>query len=238
MEKKDWQAHGLALKEVLALEYSPVAISCRKAPASPGVKKKARICRAILDAARGEAIEIDKTNNVCMGAGWHLGFTPITDMARAEIFKKILVEKEKLFSSIEALDKMISQMPPAPDNRDAYFSLAPLEKSEFKPELVIFVVNPEAACKVLTLATYTDGAMPEIKIGGPVCRLGIIYPLVTGEVNISFYDHTARKICHVEKDKLLISVPYEKILKMVESLDTCSAGRAKITYPLELGNIV
>jgi uncharacterized protein (DUF169 family) len=75
--------------------------------------------------------------------------------------------------------------------------------------------------------------MPKIKIGGPTCRLSIIYPLSTGEVNLSFYDYTARKICNVEKDKLLISVPYSRIPRMIESIEKCSAGKAKIEYPQE-----
>jgi len=75
--------------------------------------------------------------------------------------------------------------------------------------------------------------MPKIKIGGPTCRMSIIYPLLTGEVNISFYDYTARKICNVEKDKLLISIPYKKIPQIIESIEKCSAGKAKIEYPAE-----
>jgi uncharacterized protein (DUF169 family) len=108
-----------------------------------------------------------------------------------------------------------------------------MEKSPIQPQLVIFVVNAEASCRLLTLVTFIDGIMPKIKIGGPTCRMSIIYPLVTGEVNLSFYDYTARKMCDVQKDKLLISIPYEKIPRIIESIDRCSAGRAKIEYPAE-----
>lgn len=120
-----------------------------------------------------------------------------------------------------------------PDNANSFFLLSAMEACEIKPELVIFICNAEAACRLLTLAIFIDGVMPKIKIGGPTCRMGIIYPLLTGEVNISFYDYTARKICNVEKDKLLVSIPYEKIPLIVESIDKCSAGRAKIEYPQE-----
>jgi uncharacterized protein (DUF169 family) len=75
--------------------------------------------------------------------------------------------------------------------------------------------------------------MPGIKIGGPTCRMSIIYPLLTDEINISFYDYTARKMCNVEKDKLLISIPYNKMPSIIESIDKCSAGKAKIEYPTE-----
>jgi len=238
MDKKEWQDYGLALKELLQLEYSPVAVSCLKGSPLSGAEKKVRICRAILDAGKGEALQVGKENNACFGAGWHLGFHQIKDPKIINMIRKFVVEGEKLFCSYAALDNLFSQMGEVPDNSHAYFVLSPLEKCEFKPELVIFIANAEASCRLLTLVTFIDGIIPKIKIGGPTCRMSIIYPLVTGEVNISFYDHTARKMCNVEKDKLLISIPYQKIPKIIEGIDKCSAGRAKIEFPPEFRNFL
>jgi len=231
--KKEWQDYSGVLKELLNLEYSPVAVSCAKEPLLESSEKKIRICRAILDAGKGETLQLDKQNNACFGASWHLGFHKLRDPQVINMVKKFVVEGEKLFSSYEALDKLMSQMEEVPDNSGNCFVLAPLEKAELMPELVIFICNAEAACRLLTLATFIDGVMPKIKIGGPTCRMSIIYPLLTGELNLSFYDYTARKMCNVEKDKLLISIPSRKIPQMLESIDKCSAGRAKIEFPVE-----
>lgn len=232
-DKEEWQEFSKILKELLNLEYSPIALSLIKKLLPEPSEKKVRICRAILDAGKGEILHIDKNNNACFGASWHLGFHKIKDPKVINMIKKFVVEGEKLFSSYEALDKLIGQMEEVPDNSGAYFLLTPLEISEDKPDLVIFVCNAEQACRLLTLATFIDGIMPKIKIAGPTCRMSIIYPLLSGELNISFYDHTARKMCNVEKDKLLISIPYKKIPQIIESIDKCSAGRAKIEYPQE-----
>lgn len=233
MEKKDWQRYSLILKELLSLEYSPVAVGCLKEPFFKDTGKKVRICRAILEAGKGQALQVYKDNNACFGASWHLGFNKIKDSKILNMIKKFVVEGEKLFCSYEALDKLISQMGEPPDNPDSYFILAPLERCEFMPQLTIFIVDAEAACRLLTLITFLDGVMPKIKIGGPTCRMSIVYPLLTQEINISFYDYTARKMCNVEKDKLLISVPYKKIPLIIEAIDKCSAGRAKIEFPAE-----
>ena len=40
-------------------------------------------------------------------------------------------------------------------------------------------------------------------------------------------------MCNVPKDKLLVSIPYDRIPKIIESIDKCSAGTAKIEYPQE-----
>jgi uncharacterized protein (DUF169 family) len=147
--------------------------------------------------------------------------------------KKFVVEGEKLFCSYQALEKLISQMEEVPDNSHSCFLLSPLESAELKPQLVIFVCNAEAACRLLTLGIFLDGIMPKVKIGGPTCRMAIISPLLSQEINLSFYDYTARKICNVEKDKLLVTIPYQKIPLIIENIDKCSAGKAKIEYPRE-----
>ncbi|MFC1594174.1 DUF169 domain-containing protein [Candidatus Omnitrophota bacterium] len=233
MEKKQWQEHASILKDIFGLTTSPVAIRCTKEKEEEPDVQKVRICRAILNAAAGASLKVCKENNACFGAGWHLGFHDMKDPKISGMVKKFVVEGEKLFVSYEALDTLVSQMKPVPSNKDACFMLEPMERAEEKPEIVIFVCNPEAACRLLTMVTFLDGNMPKIKIGGPTCRLAIMYPLLTGEVNISFYDFTARKMCNVEKDKLLVSIPYSKIPRIIESIDACSGGTAKIEFPPE-----
>lgn len=218
------------LKESLRLEVAPVGISRvfkEKVPLSSG---RVRICKAILEAASGESKVIGKSNNACFGSGWHLGFQGKAKSKLVTLAKKFVVEREKLFASYQALDNLISQMDEAPFQDNLAYLLEPFDKAKRKPEIVVFVVDPEAACRLLALATFVDGVMPKIKIGGPTCRLAIIYPLLTGNLNISFYDYTARKICSVPKDKLLVSAPYSKVLEMAQNLDSCSAGIAKIDY--------
>ena len=232
-DRKEWQEYSVILKELLNLEYSPVALSCLKEPFLTVEDKKLRICRAILDAGKGQTLEINKKTNACFGASWHLGFNKIDDPKIMNMIKKFVVEGEKLFCSYQALDKLISQMESVPDNSSSYFLLSPLEKAPQLPELVIVIVNAEQACRILTLTMFLDGIMPKIKIGGPTCRMSIIYPLLTGELNLSFYDYTARKMCNVEKDKLLISIPYNRLPKIIENIEKCSAGKAKIEFPQE-----
>ena len=232
-DKKIWQGYSLILKKLLNLESSPVAVSCLKEPFLKSFDRKLRICRAILDAAGGQILQVAKENNACFGAAWHLGFHKFKDPKVINMVKQFVVEGEKLFCSSAALDTLLSQMQDVPDNSRSCFVLSPLEKAEFNPGLVIFVCNADVACRLLTLAIFIDGIMPKIKVGGPTCRMAIIYPLLSNELNLSFYDYTSRKMCNVEKDKLLITIPYKKIAKIIENIDKCSAGRAKIEYPQE-----
>jgi uncharacterized protein (DUF169 family) len=233
LQDKEWLKFSRSLKDILGLQLSPVAISCVDKPLRENFDKKVRICKAILEAAEGDVLQVNRENNACFGAGWHMGFYKLKDPKTIHMIKKFVVEGEKLFSSYEALENLLSQMEEVPDNSNFYFLFSPLEKAEFKPQLVIFVCNAETASRLLTLIVFLDGNMPKLKIGGPTCRMSILYPILKSEVNISFYDYAARKICNVDKDKLLISIPYKKIPQIINSLDRCCAGRAKIEYPTE-----
>lgn len=232
-DKKQWQEFSQIFKDLLQLETSPVGISCLQGAKAQGAQDKVRICRAFLQVAKGATVSVSKENNGCFGAAWHLGFRRLDNPQAAGMVKKFVVEGEKLFSSYQALDKLVSQMGEVPDNSANYFLLCPLANCEQKPDLVLFVVNPEQACRLLTLLTFIDGVMPKIKIGGPTCRLAVIYPLLSGEVNLSFYDYTSRKMCNVDKDKLLLSIPYKRIPQMIAGIDKCTAGKAKMEYPPE-----
>ncbi|MFC1709142.1 DUF169 domain-containing protein [Candidatus Omnitrophota bacterium] len=233
MELVKWEEYSRVLKEVFGLEHNPVAVNCLKDKDIDVGQGKVRICRAILDAATGKSLKVDKANNACFGASWHLGFSQIKDPQVIKMIKKFVVEGEKLFCSYEALDKLISQMEDNPDNSGSCFVLSPLSDIEHEPELVIFVCNPEQACRLLTFVTFFDGLMPKIKIGGPTCRMAIMYPLLTGEVNISFQDATARKMCNMDKNLLFVSIPAKRIPQIVENFDKCSAGTAKMEFPPE-----
>ncbi len=233
MELKKWQDYAGILKNIFGLEQEPVGVSCLKDADIQAEQGKVRICRAILDAGTGKSLKVNKTNNACFGASWHLGFSQIKDPQVIQMIKKFVVEGEKLFCSYEALDKLISQMEENPDNSNSCFTLSPLSNIEKEPELVIFVCNPEQACRLLTFVTFFDGVMPKIKIGGPTCRMAVMYPLLTGEVNVSFQDATARKMCHMDKNLLFVSIPAKRIPQIVENIDKCSAGTAKIEFPPE-----
>ncbi len=225
------------LKKLLGLKYSPVAVSCLESAPESITKDRLRICSAILEAARGRTLELSKANNLCLGANIHLGFHKVrSDKIRAAL-NKFVVEGEKLFCSQQALENLELQLPVPPDNSKKHFVLSPLEKVPNDPQLVIFVVDPEAACRLLTLLTFTNGDMPEIKIGGPTCRLAVIYPLVSAKANISFYDYTSRCLSKIDKDKLLVSIPFVELARMMENIDKCCAGKARMELPVEFRSL-
>ncbi|MFA5115510.1 MAG: DUF169 domain-containing protein [Candidatus Omnitrophota bacterium] len=240
MENNEWKVQAKRIKEVLGLELSPVAIACLKEPVVGGdiPAGRIRMCRAILDAAAGNTLRLRKDNNACFGADHNLGFGGFGGVKAAEQARQFVVEGEKLFCSYDALDKLASQMSPVPDNSGSCFILSPVENADFQAQLIVFICNAEEASRILSLAVFMDGIMPKLKIGGPTCRMAILEPLLTGELNISFYDYTSRRLCKVDKNKLLVSVPVNRMSALAASLEKCSAGTAKVEYPRQLRGLL
>jgi uncharacterized protein (DUF169 family) len=59
----------------------------------------------------------------------------------------------------------------------------------------------------------------------------ITYPLVTGKVNVSFGDITARKMERYPVDELFVTLPYAHLRSVVASFGSCTAGTAKAEIP-------
>ena len=220
------------LRELLGLDYEAIAIAFLDNPIKQE-DKKIRACRAILDAGKGETLQIDSKNCLCFGASWHLGFRRVTDKRILGMIRKFVVEGEKLFCDYAALDNIIKEMGQGADNSSRYLAIAPLAQADFVPQVIAFVCNPEAACRILTLAQFKDGCMPKIKIGGPSCRLGILYPILANEINVSFYDYTSRKMAGLPADKLIVSIPFSRLSSIMDAIDRCSAGTDKVEFPAE-----
>ena len=230
-----WQEYSKRLREVLRLKGSPIAVSYSMVPASGASQGSYFVCQALLDARDGAIINISKESCFCPGGAWHLGLTPRPSGKEYKFLQKFLVEGEKLFCSIATFHRAMALTTPPPLGLAEYVVFSPLEKAEIAPDLVVFLCNPEQACRLITLATYPDGIPPKTEIVGSACHMVIAYPLVSGEINISFLDYTARKWQKYKPDELFVTIPYHKLPGLVDSIDLCSAGTAKVEFPSGFG---
>jgi len=226
-----WQEYSKRLREVLGLVGSPIAVSYSMTPASGGEPGKHRVCQALLDSRDGAIINLSKENSSCRGGTWHLGLAPRPSGEADKALKKFLVEGEKLFCSIATMHRTMTLNTAPPLGLAEYVVFSPLEKAEIAPDLVVFLCNPEQACRLVTLATHPDGLPPKTEVVGSTCHMVIAYPLVTGELNISLMDYTSRRYQGYKADELFVTIPYHKLPGLVGSIDRCSAGTAEVEFP-------
>jgi uncharacterized protein (DUF169 family) len=224
----EWKEFSERLKEVLRLKGSPVAVTYTMRPPKNASEAKPWVCQALLGARDGKTYCVSKEQSSCPGGTWHLGLGPRPSGDAGRALKKFLVHGEKLFSSVTTLHRCMRLTAQPPLNLAEYVVIRPLEEAEEKPDLVVFFCNAEQACRILTLALYATGVPPRMEMAGSACHSAIAYPIVSGEINLSVWDYTARRIQRLNENELTISVPYHHMKDIVGSIERCSAGTASI----------
>jgi len=229
-----WKEYSPRLKDLLKLSGSPIAVTYSMTPATGAKKARPAVCQALIDAHRGAIINITEETCGCPGGVWHLGLGPPPSGKGAEALKKFLVEGEKLFCTLATMHRTMRLTSAPPEGLAKYVVLSPLEKAEFMPDLVVFLCNPEQACRLVTLATFPGGKPPKLEIMGSTCHMVIGYPLVSGELNVSLMDWTDRSHRDYKPDELFVTIPYDLMHGLMWSVDRCGAGTAKFELPPEM----
>jgi uncharacterized protein (DUF169 family) len=229
--KMEWQRWGKQLIEVLGLEKSPVGVTYSDVGPRDASAGKCRVCGALRNAAEGMVIDLTAKNSTCPGGSQYLGLKAQAP-EHARTLREFLIHGEKLFSSPTSIYRSMTLAkvrPPFGLAEHVVFS--PLYRSEFRPDIAVFICNAWQAARLINLAYYETGIPMECDPTGSLCRSVITYPLVTGNVNVSFGDITARKMEKYSADELFVTLPYAHLRSAVASLESCTAGTAEAEIP-------
>jgi uncharacterized protein (DUF169 family) len=225
--KMEWQGWSKRLTEVLGLAKSPVGVTYTDAGLRNASTEKCRICGAIRHAAEGAVIDLTAKNSTCPGGSQYLGLKAQAP-EHARTLREFLIHGEKLFSSPVAIYRstaLAKVRPPLGLAEHVLFS--PLHRAELQPDIAVFICNAWQAARLINLTYYETGIPMKCDPTGSLCRSVITYPLVTGKVNVSFGDITARKMEKYSVDELFVTLPYAHLRSVVASLASCTAGTAK-----------
>ena len=231
---KEWQEYGAQIKDVIGLEGDPVAITYSMRPPSTSSNGKHRVCDALLLARAGQVIDLTAATSSCPGGTWHLGLGERPKGDAGKGLKEFLVNGEKLYCSIATFHRSQALTSAPPLGLADHIVFSPVEKAEFRPDIVLFICNAEQACRLVSLDSYDTGIPPRIEMAGSTCHQAVAYPVVTGELNVSLMDYTSRRIRGYKAEDLLVSIPYHRFHGVIRGIDHSTAGRAKMEVPQAL----
>ena len=227
----EWRHWGEQLTEVLGLKKAPVAVTYADLAPEGASTARCRVCGALREAAQGAVIDLSAENSACPGGSQYLGLRAQAP-EHAETLRRFLIHGEKLFSSPAAIYRSMALAKVRPPFGLAdHVILSPLDRAKLCPDVAVFLCNAWQAARLINLAYFETGMPMECDPTGSLCRAAITYPLVTGKVNVTFGDITARKIEKYPEDELMVSLPYLHLRSVMASLDRCSAGTAKAVIP-------
>ena len=215
-----------ALKSALTLRWSPVAIRLMRPgeeiPA--GVTEPAtriRHCQSITAARRGNCLYMPPRCHACPDGAGIMGLVPMSEKLRSGdlylLFKKL--------PTLECAQKMIASRPEFVPGTYTASLVAPLEKAEFEPDVVVFTLWPEQAMWLFCASTYDDGERQVLHTSGynSTCADLTVQVMQSGKMNISFGCYGARAASDVEDFEVYVSVPYGKLSALTAALKKLAA---------------
>lgn len=228
---KEWREEAASVAGSLELDNSPISVTFTNDTVESGERLNIQMCRALKAAAEGRSFLIDKETSACPGGSWHCGLVEPPSGEAARVIKDFLTRGEKLTHSIVSFQRMMNTTSPPPTGLGDRIFIGPMGEAPIRPDLAVFLCNPETACRLITLDYYWDGVAPRVDVSGSLCHSVIAYPVVTGNTNISLGDWTARRMQKYEPASLFVSIPYERIRNLVLAIPECSAGTAETLIP-------
>ncbi len=236
--KRIWKTELDELIEVLGIKSKPVAVAFTNDEVKAGKQKRVWMCNSLKQAARGKSYVIDVETSLCPGGSWHCGLTPPLSGPTFRGLQWFLTRGEKLTHSITSFHRMMELAAPPPTGLSERILVGPIAEAEFRPDLVVFLVNAEQACRIISLDHFWDGIPLQVEVTGSLCSSAIAYPIVTGRTNVTFGDWTARRMQKYGPDVVFVSVPYERVRNLAAAVPECSAGSAELEIPAEIRRVM
>jgi len=222
-----WQEYAKTLTETLGLKNHIIALTYTYDDIEGASGERCRACTALMKAHRGKTIVLTADNSTCGGGTWHLGLGDPPSGEAGKALRNFLVHGEKLACSYATFHRMMALTSPPPKDVADHIVFAPMDTTPLEPDIAIFIVNAEQTCRLLTLYSYSTGKAPRTEMMGSGCHMAVAYPLVSGEMNVSFSDWTARPMMKMQPDELILSVPYYLLPGIIEAIPRCTAGTAE-----------
>jgi uncharacterized protein (DUF169 family) len=212
------------LKKLLNLKGSPVAVKLvsdkSEIPANvPELKEKLRHCEMAQKARQGDVFYATKEQHACAGGAGALGVMETPEKIKTGEFYFGLGR----FKTLESAKKTMEAVPRT-GKHFAASMYAPLEKANFKPDVIIVLGNPKQLLKIAQSNIYHDGGRNNVSFSGiqSVCADAVAQPYNTGEMNATFGCDGSRKYAKIADDELIVGIPVAKLAGLAEALEKIS----------------
>ncbi len=229
------------ISKALNLKGSPVAVILTNEKPGTGMQFKEGTwgCVASMMAAtasKGKTAYFDRKTYGCMGGGTGLGFgncykdfpidyflsTGIKDFKTNVRTRASLEEGEAYIKTPELARKFVDSLPMR-EVETEYIVFKPLEETseDEKPEMVVFIVNPDMISALVVLANYGRESNESVTAPfGAGCQT-ILHGYSENEKEkpkaiLGFFDISARK--YIDKNMLSFTIPYKMYLEMSENV--------------------
>ncbi len=227
MDRKDrYILAEKALTELLALKRKPVGIKFLKTKEdyekaeAQEPKTGLPYCTAVAkagEAKNGEnrAYKLDVSHNRCAAASTALGMLPVSEYRLSGQMHVDL----KVYKNLEVSRSVAHDMVYCGEENYGVL-IKPLSQYEDGPDLVIMILQPKWAMRLIQGYAYNYGQLKDVKMAGmcAICQECTSYPLVRNHPNISMLCAGTRCVGQWHEDELAAGVPIEFLGGIIEGI--------------------
>lgn len=211
-------------KNALRLEREPVGIrfcfteeEYSKSPL-PEPKLPMPYCVMVKQATKGRAFKSRLEHHKCDGGTTALGLERSTE--RIECGEEYF--SYNLYASRAAARRMRSSIKSLHSGQALTYGvlIQPLKDCTQTPDVVICVINPYQAMRIIQGHEYKTGIKPALDIGAmqAMCSESTASPYLTGQLNLSMMCPSTRMLCAWSEADMAAGIPFEQFVPIVEGI--------------------
>lgn len=212
----------LKIKKVVSIRFSDTKENYFK-------KYNDTACTSLARVFKNDACTyIDRTKGqLCSGGNHFLNINKATQKEFCDVY----VKDEQVFKD-DSVCKIFSKKLPKYFKKidKKYILFTPLIKEMKKPDVVIFLVNPAQANRLIGLVNFDDYKKIDFLPNQPTC-ISLFAPLTSGIPHINFIDYYDRyyqgKVSdkHIwSENKMLISLDFKCFEKIIKNINVSAQG--------------
>lgn len=218
---RDWRQAETALTALLGLKRRPVGVRLLKTmadyAASPALEPISGLpyCVAVEKATAGCSYKMDIRHDRCAASAIAFGMMPVTEeRASGELHMGFGVYKN-LNISRSVMDDMVYC-----EEENCGVEVRPLADCEEEPDIVLLILQPKAAMRLIQGYAYHFGQLKNIKMAGmcAICQESTSYPLARGQVNVSLLCSGTRCVGRWQDDELAAGIPVGQLRQIIDGI--------------------
>lgn len=200
-------------------DRSPVGVRYSSRPPSSinRLEEKLTLCEMLKKAQEGHAFYADVQNNSCGASTYVLGQEDIHEQFINGEFGAAC----RIFDSPRSAGRLYHYIPKIEKGVVKFISLAPLDKLQYDPDVLIVMSRPEQTEILLRSTSYQTGKMWSSFSSAAIgCAWLFVYPFLSGEVNyvITGLGHGMKRRKLFQEGYQLVAIPLDRLPAILDAL--------------------
>ncbi len=212
---------GKELIEILKIDTSPVAVHLVRSDEEipdgiPRIDENTRHCQMVDNVRRvGSHFYSVLEDQMCKGGAAVMGLTDMSPKLKSgEVYYNL-----KHFQSLDSAKTTMEKVPMVEANSIKAVIYSPLEKTTFKPDVILIITTPKRIMELSQALLHRSGGRVNAGFAGKqsICADGVAFPYITGEAGVTIGCSGSRKYTNIQDEEMIMSIPADMLPGLVES---------------------